>query len=65
MTDGACPACNTPYTEHLGLAGTCAELQRMKRARPVKTHWAECWRSHHECAVAKIEELQARLKEKP
>lgn len=24
-----------------------------------KTHWDECWRVHHECAIAKIERLQS------
>ena len=26
------------------------------------THWDECWRSHHECAIAKIERLQKALR---
>lgn len=26
-----CTSCGLPYTEHMGLIGTCAELQRMKR----------------------------------
>lgn len=23
------------------------------------SHWDECWREHHDCAIAKIEELKA------
>lgn len=28
-----------------------------------KTHWHECWRVHHECALAKILELYELLHE--
>jgi hypothetical protein len=36
VTDPTCPACGVPYHDHLGLHGTCEELQRVK---------AECgWR---------------------
>jgi len=24
-------------------------------------HWEGCWEAHHECAIAKIKELQAEL----
>ena len=30
MTDPICPACGVPYSDHLGLNGTCAELQRLR-----------------------------------
>lgn len=26
---------------------------------PGKTHWDDCWRVHHGCAIAKIERAQA------
>ena len=26
-----CPACYTPFEEHIGLVGTCADLQNMRR----------------------------------
>jgi hypothetical protein len=27
------------------------------------THWEDCWRSHHACAIAYIERLEADLKQ--
>ena len=33
VTDPTCPACGVPYHDHLGLNGTCAELQRVKAER--------------------------------
>lgn len=26
----ACPSCGKPWVEHLGIAGTCAEVRRLK-----------------------------------
>ncbi len=26
-----------------------------------RTHWTDCWRDHHECAVAEVERLRADL----
>lgn len=25
------------------------------------SHWDDCWRSHHECAIAEVERLRAEL----
>jgi len=33
VTDPTCPACGVSYRDHLGLNGTCAELQRLKADR--------------------------------
>ena len=27
------------------------------------SHWEGCWREHHDCAIAEIERLQAKLRE--
>jgi len=38
------------------------EALRSAGARPGSTHWDDCWRAHHGCAIAKIErELTAAL----
>ena len=30
MTD-KCPSCGVPWTEHLGMTGTCAKLEHVKK----------------------------------
>jgi len=43
------------------LTKVLAEIERLKVAPqrygdgPGSTHWDECWKSHHGCAIAKIE----------
>lgn len=26
-----------------------------------QTHWLDCWKSHHECAITRVEVLQSAL----
>lgn len=33
----ACPSCDVLYVEHLGMTGTCAELQQLKKLVARKT----------------------------
>lgn len=28
-----------------------------KACEPISTHWANCWRAHHACAVARVEQM--------
>lgn len=47
MTD-QCPACNVPFTDHGGIAVTCAEVRRLKRKLPnavMQTTPTNCFRA--------------------
>ncbi len=35
MSATHCASCGKPWTDHLGIAGTCADLMRMRRALEV------------------------------
>ena len=56
MTEPRCEACGTPWTEHLGMMGTCRKLQdalarlSVKCEHPEAAKCAKLWAADHDRA---------------
>jgi transposase-like protein len=48
-----CTGCGKPWTEHLGVQGTCEQLQRAKKALRAVVLWVSSGQSNMPLSVAK------------